>query len=159
GGRVFDKAGHPTVDTPQARTALSWMADRFKDGTIPHEALTYEEENARKAFQDGKFVFERQWPYMWALANKTDGPSKVNGKFDVAPIPGEHGLGSSTLGGFNLAVSTFAKHKATARAFITYLTSESAQRANMLATSQAPTRTSLYDDPRLQKKFPYLHEL
>jgi len=159
GGRVFDANGRPTVDTAPARTALTWLADNFKKGVIPKASLTYQEENARKAFQDGSYIFERQWPYMWDLANKTDGSSKVAGKFSVAPIPGRHGPGSSTLGGFNLAVSSFAKNKATARDFIVYMTSEKEQRANMLATSEAPTRSALYDDPTLLKKYPYLRAL
>jgi multiple sugar transport system substrate-binding protein len=159
GGRVFDAKGQPTVDTPQAKAALTWLADNFEKDVIPKASLTYQEENARKAFQDGSFVFERQWPYMWDLANKTDGSSKVAGKFNVAPIPGQHGPGSSTLGGFNLAVSSFAQHKATARDFIAYMTSEKAQRANMLATSEAPTRSALYDDAALLKKYPYIEAL
>ncbi|NUH40206.1 ABC transporter substrate-binding protein [Streptomyces samsunensis] len=156
GGHVFDANGKPTVDTPQAKTALTWMADAFKDGTIPHEDLTYQEENGRQAFQSGKVIFMRNWPYVWDLANKTDGSSKVTGKFDVAPLPGLDSTGSSTLGGYNLAVSSFTKHKTTARDFITYLTSDRSERANLLAASTAPTRTALYQDPALQKKFPYL---
>jgi len=159
GGHVFDGDGHPTVDTPQAKTALTWMAGAFKDGTIPHEDLTYQEENGRQAFQSGKVIFLRNWPYVWDLANKTDGSSKVAGKFGVAPLPGLNGTGSSTLGGYNLAVSSFAQHKTTARDFIAFLTSESSERANLLAASTAPTRSALYEDPALQKKFPYLADL
>ncbi|MFJ8793745.1 ABC transporter substrate-binding protein [Streptomyces sp. NPDC102462] len=159
GGHVFDTDGNPTVDTAQAKTALSWLAGAFKDGTIPHEDLTYQEENGRKAFQSGKAIFMRNWPYVWDLANKTDGSSKVAGKFDVAPLPGLDGTGSSTLGGYNLAVSSFTRHKTTARDFITYLTSDSSERANLLAASTAPTRTALYEDRALQKKFPYLADL
>jgi len=156
GGRVFDDSGKPTVDTPQARSALQWLATAFKVGTIPLAALTYKEEDGRKAFQDGNLVFLRQWPYVWDLANKTDGSSKVAGKFGVAALPGLGGPGSSTLGGYNLAVSAFAEHKATARDFIAYMTSDDAQRANLLATSTAPTRTDLYADTTLQQRFPYL---
>jgi multiple sugar transport system substrate-binding protein len=156
GGQVFDDNGNPTVDTPQAKTALTWLADSFKQGVIPHEELTFQEEDGRQAFQAGKYIFERQWPYMWDLANKTDGSSKVAGKFNVAPLPGLNGLGSSTLGGYNLAVSSFAKHKATALDFIAFLTSESEERSNLLATSNAPTRADLYDDAQLNQQFPYL---
>ncbi|WP_214104159.1 ABC transporter substrate-binding protein [Acrocarpospora catenulata] len=156
GGRVFDEQGNPTVDAPQAKAALTWLVSAFNDGTIPKAAITYKEEDGRKAFQDGTLVFLRQWPYVWDLANKTDGSSKVAGKFAVAALPGLNGPGSSTLGGLNLAVSSFGKNKATARDFITYLTGEEAQRANLLATSTAPTRTSLYADAALQKQFPYL---
>ncbi|MCL2731489.1 MAG: ABC transporter substrate-binding protein, partial [Actinomycetia bacterium] len=75
------------------------------------------------------------------------------------PLPGLNGTGSSTLGGYNLAVSSFAQHKTTARDFIAFLTSESSERANLLAASTAPTRSALYEDPALQKKFPYLADL
>jgi multiple sugar transport system substrate-binding protein len=156
GGRVFDDGGNPTVDTSQAKSALQWLAGAFKDGTIPRAALTYKEEDGRKAFQDGNLVFLRQWPYTWDLANKTDGSSKVAGRFGVAALPGLDGPGSSALGGYNLAVSAFAKHKATARDFIAYLAGDDAQRANLLATSIAPTRTDLYADTTLQRRFPYL---
>lgn len=159
GGKVFDDNGNPTVNTPQATAALTWLAGSFKNGTIPHAALTFQEENGRQAFQAGSLLFLRQWPYVWDLANKTDGSSKIAGKFAVAPLPGQNGTGSSTLGGYNLAISSFAKNKATAKDFITYLTSEDQERANLLATSTAPTRTDLYDDAALQKQFPYLSYL
>ncbi|MYX33937.1 MULTISPECIES: ABC transporter substrate-binding protein [unclassified Streptomyces] len=159
GGELFDDNGKPTVDTPEAKAGLKWLVDSFKDGTIPKEALTYQEENGREAFQAGKLVFLRQWPYVWNLANETDGSSKVAGKFDVAPLPGMNGPGSSTLGGLNLAVSTFAPHKASARDFITFLTGEGAQRSNLLKAAVAPTRANLYGQADLQKKFPYLATL
>ncbi|MGW3247482.1 ABC transporter substrate-binding protein [Streptomyces sp. NPDC001070] len=159
GGELFDDNGKPTVDTPEAKAGLKWLVDSFKDGTIPKEALTYQEENGREAFQAGKLVFLRQWPYVWNLANETDGSSKVAGKFDVAPLPGMNGPGSSTLGGLNLAVSTFAQHKASARDFIKFLTGEEAQRSNLLKAAVAPTRANLYGQADLQKKFPYLATL
>jgi multiple sugar transport system substrate-binding protein len=123
---------------------------------IPKEAITYEEEDARRAFEAGKLVFLRQWPYQWALSNKA---AKVKGKFDVAPLPGLNGPGSPTLGGHNLAISSFAKNKATALDFIKYLTSPDTERANLLASSEAPTLAALYDEPALQQKFPYLPTL
>ncbi|WP_431964957.1 ABC transporter substrate-binding protein [Actinacidiphila sp. bgisy160] len=159
GGELFDDSGKPTADTPQVKAGLKWLVDGFKDGTFPKEALTYQEENGREAFQAGKLVFLRQWPYVWNLANQTDGSSKVANKFGVAPLPGLNGPGSSTLGGLNLAVSTFAKHKASARDFIKFLTAEKAQRSNLLNAAVAPTRADLYAEPELQRKFPYLATL
>ena len=78
------------------------------------------------------------------------------GKFAVAPLPGLTAPASPTLGGHNLAISAFAKNKATSLDFIKYLTGEETQRANLLATLEAPTLAALYDDPELVKKFPYL---
>ena len=159
GGSILDESGKPTVDTPEAKEGLNFLVEGFKSKVIPQAAITYKEEEGRRAFQDGQLIFHRQWPYQYALANATDGSSKVAGKFAVAPLPGKDGPGVSTLGGHNFAISAFADNKATALDFIKFFNSEEAQRSNLLATSQAPTRSNLYDDSELQKQFPYLPTL
>jgi multiple sugar transport system substrate-binding protein len=159
GGDVVDSSGKPVVDSPEAKAGLDALVTGFQQGVIPQKAITYKEEEGRRAFQAGELLFHRQWPYQWNLAGKTDGSSQVAGKFDVAPLPGLKGGGSSTLGGHNFAISAFGKNKATALDFIKFFTSESSQRSNLLATSQAPTLASLYDDAELIKQFPYLPTL
>ena len=158
GGSIVDDSGKPAVNTPQAKQGLDVLAQAFKDGRIPKQGITFKEEEGRRYFESGKLLFHRQWPYQYALAAKK-GTSKVVGKFAVAPLPGVSGPGVSTLGGHDLAISAFAKNKATAADFIKYITGEEAQRADLLATSQAPTWASLYDEPELVKKFPYLPTL
>jgi multiple sugar transport system substrate-binding protein len=157
GGTVVDDQGKPNVNTPQAKQGLDFLVQGMKSDLIPKEAITYQEEPARRAFEKGNLVFLRQWPYQWALSNKKG--SKVAGKFNVAPLPGLSGPGAPTLGGHNVAISQFAKNKATALDFIKYLTSEDTERKNLLASSEAPTLASLYGDPELLKKFPYLPTL
>lgn len=160
GGEVVDDQGNPQVDTPEAKQGLDALVQGFKSGLIPKAALTYQEETGRLAFQNGKLVFHRQWPYQYALANATDGSSKVAGKFDVAPLPGiGQPSGVSSLGGHNLAVSSYAKNKATAMDFIKYFSSEQNQREQLNLNSLAPTIKSIYADPALVKKFPYLPAL
>ncbi|HEX6074479.1 MAG TPA: ABC transporter substrate-binding protein [Micromonosporaceae bacterium] len=156
GGKVVDDQGKPTLNTPEAKAGLQLLVDSFKDGTIPREAITYKEEEGRRAFQAGKLVFHRQWPYQYALANMKDGSSKVAGKFDVAPLPGVSGPGSSTLGGANMAISKFAKNKATALDFIEFATTEESQRKALEVASTAGVHTALYEDTELAKKWPYL---
>lgn len=156
GGAILDKDGKPAVNSAEAKAGLATLVDGFKSGMIPQKAITYKEEDGRRAFQAGELLFHRQWPYQYALANATDGSSQVAGKFAVAPLPGKSGPGTSSLGGHNFAISSFAKNKATALDFIKFFNSEDAQKSNVLATSQAPTRTSLYDDSELTSKFPYL---
>ncbi|MFI5734250.1 ABC transporter substrate-binding protein [Kribbella sp. NPDC051587] len=159
GGVVVGDDGKPNVDTPEALAGLKFLVDGFKSGEIPKAAITYQEEPSRRAFQEGNLVFLRNWPYVYALANKTDGSSKVAGKFGVAPLPGLNGPGVSTLGGHNYAISEFTPNKATAADFIKFMSSEERQKANVEKTSQAPTWASLYDDPALNKQFPYLAPL
>jgi multiple sugar transport system substrate-binding protein len=155
GGVVVNDQGAPNVNTPQAKQGLDFLAQGLKSGSIPKEAITYKEEESRRAFEKGGLFFLRQWPYQWALSNKK-GDSEVAGKFNVAPLPGANGAGAPTLGGYNLAISSFGKNKATALDFIKFATDQQRQRQNLLATSEAPTLASLYDDAELQKQFPYL---
>lgn len=125
---------------------------------IPKVALTYDEATGRAAFQSGKFVFERNWPYLWEPLNDK-GASKVAGKFDVAPIPGKDGKGTLMLGGTELAISSYAKNKRTALDFITYLTSPKAQKTFATKGALPPTRTALYADDDLKQKLPYVEQL
>ncbi|MFF3910841.1 ABC transporter substrate-binding protein [Streptomyces sp. NPDC001848] len=152
GGVVTDANGKPDVDTPQAKKGLDFLVDSVKDGTIPKEAITYQEEDGRQAFQSGKLVFLRNWPYVYALAGK----SPIAGKFAVAPLPGLNGPGSSSLGGHNLALSSFAKNKATALDFMKFYSSEESASYFLKAASLAPPYANLYDDASLDKQYPYL---
>jgi multiple sugar transport system substrate-binding protein len=159
GGVIVGKDGKPNVDTPEALAGLEELTKGFSTGAIPKAAITYKEEESRRAFQEGKLLFLRNWPYVYAKATATDGSSKVVGKFGVTSLPGKTGAGVSSLGGHDYAISSFAKNKATAVDFINFMVSEARQKANILATSQAPTYASLYDDPELNKKFAYLAPL
>ena len=159
GGEFLDAEGKPQVNSEAALKGVQWMKDAFADGTIPKAATTWMEEPSRQAFQDGKLVFLRQWPYAYSLMQATDGSSKVNGKFDVAPLPGLTGNGVSTLGGHNLAISKTAKNLGTARDFINWYTEEAQQKVAAQKASLAPSRESLYADAALTKQLPYLPTL
>ncbi len=155
GGVIVGDDGKPNVATPEATKGLQTLTDWFKDGHIPKAAITWTEEEGRKAFQDGELIFHRNWPYVYAFAAKTDGSSKVNGKFEVAPLPGITQPGVSSLGGGNLGIAKNAENKGTAADFLKFMASEEAQKQDTLATSNAPALESLYSDPDIVKKFPY----
>jgi multiple sugar transport system substrate-binding protein len=159
GGQIVDKDGKPNVNTPEAKAGLDELVNGFKTGAIPKAAITYKEEEGRRAFQEGKLLFHRNWPYVYAKASATDGSSKIVGKFGVSPLPGKDGPGVSSLGGHDYAINSFAKNKATAIDFINFMASEAQQKANLQKVSLAPTWATLYDDPTLNKQFPYLAPL
>ena len=158
GGSIIGPDGKPTVNSPEAVKGLSFLVDAFKDGTIPKGAITWQEEQGRQAFQNGTLIFHRNWPYVYALAQKEDGSSKVAGKFAVAPLPGLTGPGTSSLGGHNFAIATNADNKGTVADWIKFMASAEAMKSNSLATGAAPTLTELYSDPDLNKKYPYMEE-
>jgi len=155
GGVVTDDSGKPDVDTAKAKAGLDFLVNGFKQGYIPKEAITYQEEQGRQAFQEGKIIFERNWSYVYNQANGKEG-TKVRGKFAVTPLPGLDGPGKSSLGGHNLGISTYSKHKKSALDFIKFYTSHANQKANLISASQSPTFADLYDDKSLQKASPFL---
>lgn len=159
GGSVVDADGKPTVDTPEAKKGLSLLVDGFKEGLFPSDAITYLEEQGRRAFQDGKLVFLRNWPFVYASLSATDGSSKVAGKFGITSIPGTDGPGVSTLGGRNLAVSPFTPNKATALEFIKFFTSEEQARKRLELSSRAPAYADLYQDQAVVAKRPFFPNL
>ncbi|GHE03206.1 ABC transporter substrate-binding protein [Streptomyces alanosinicus] len=152
GGTVTDAGGRPDVDTPAAKKGLDFLVGSFRDGTIPREALTYEEKESRLAFEGGKLVFLRNWSYMNSLAVK----SRIAGRFATAPLPGLTGPGSSSLGGHDLAVSAYARNKATALDFITFYTSQENATAFLEQAASGPPYTAVYDDRTLTGRYPYL---
>lgn len=159
GGSLFDADGTPTVDTPEALAALEYLVDGFASGMIPKEAITFQEEQGRQAFQEGKLVFHRNWPYIFKSLAAEDGSSSVQGKFSVSAIPGLDELGVSTLGGRNIAISSFAKNKATALDFIAFFTSKEQQEARLALSSRAPVFAEFYEDDAIVGKYAYLPTL
>jgi multiple sugar transport system substrate-binding protein len=159
GGKVVGDDGKtPEVNSPESAKGLSRLADAYKNGNIPKQAITYQEEQGRLSFQAGKLLFLRNWPYVYSLAT-TDKSSKVKDKFGVAPLPGDSGPGASSLGGHDAAISVYSKNKATAADFIKFWTSEESGRYFATQGSLAPVLSSLYDDPALVKKLAYLPTL
>jgi multiple sugar transport system substrate-binding protein len=155
GGSVLDKDGKPSLNTPEAKEGLENLVKAFADGNIPKEAITYQEEESRRAFQDGNLLFHRNWPYVYNLAT-TEGSSKVKDVLGMTALPGKDGPGASSLGGHSAAISVYSKNKATAHDFVNFLVAEEQQKFFATQGSLAPVLGDLYEDKELVAKLPYL---
>ncbi|MEZ0094358.1 ABC transporter substrate-binding protein [Streptacidiphilus sp. EB129] len=154
GGDILDAGGRVVVDSPQARSGLDFLAGGLRAGWIPQAALGYQEEESREAFQSGKLLFLRNWPYVFPEAEAADSP--VAGRFGVVPLPGPNGPGSEVLGGSCLAVSAYSRRQRSARALIAFLTSRQAQTRVLAEGGLPPVWADLYQQPDLVARFPYL---
>jgi len=155
GGTILGADGKATVTSADAKKGIQNLTTAYANGNIPKEAITFQEEQGRLAFESGKLMFLRNWPYVYNLA-KTDGSSKVKNTFGMAPLPGATGPGASSLGGHSAAISVYSKNKATAADFLKFLTSPETEKFWVTQGSLAPVLTALYDDAALGAKFPYL---
>jgi multiple sugar transport system substrate-binding protein len=156
GGEIMTDNGTKVALGAPAVQGLTFLADGFKEGYIPKEGITFQEEPSRRAFMSGNLMFLRNWPYVYGSASEDDPANKVKGKFGVVPLPGFTGEGSSSLGGLNFAVSAFSKKQGTAVEFTKFATSEENAKEMVGLTGNAPAWTSLYDDPELVEKFGHL---
>jgi multiple sugar transport system substrate-binding protein len=154
GGRIIDDKGNVVVNQPAGVKALEFMRDElYSSHVAPLDVLTFHEEEARFAFQNGNAVFMRNWPYpVAAMSDKTQ--SKVAGKFAVSPIPAAAGApgGHSTaaLGGAQLAINAYTENADAAYKLIAYLTAPEQMLERAQAVGQYPTRPALYDDARMR---------
>ncbi|HEY2575068.1 MAG TPA: ABC transporter substrate-binding protein [Streptosporangiaceae bacterium] len=157
GGSIVSPDGtRVTLNTPQARAGLSFLAAGLSQGWIPRAALNYDEAASQTAFETGKLLFLNNWPYVYGQASIPGPGNTVAGKFGVTALPGPTGPGSSSLGGANLAISAYSRHQITALNFIKFLTSEASERQILIDASLPPVWTQLYTDPSLIRRFPYL---
>lgn len=154
GGILGGEGSLVTVDSAAAREGLGFLVRGVREGWIPREALRFKEEESRRAFQDGRLLFLRNWPYVYDLASAPD--SQVAGRFAAVPLPGPGGPGAGVLGGSNLAVNAHSRHPRTAADLMAYMTGESVQRQVLTEGSLPPVWADLYRDPGLVRRYPYL---
>jgi multiple sugar transport system substrate-binding protein len=148
GGKVLSDDGKsPAIDSPQTRQVLDFMVNGIKDGAASRAVVAQMEEESRRAFEQGKTTFMRNWPYAYALGNK----SKIKGKFKIATLPGfGANPGSGVLGGTNLAINAYSKNPGGALAVIDYFTSDVGQRL-IGEGATPPATTAAYKDPGVRK--------
>jgi multiple sugar transport system substrate-binding protein len=159
GGQVLSADGKKSaINSPANVKALQFMVDGIKSGAAPKAVTTYMEENARRAFESGKYAYMRNWPYAYALGNAKG--SKVAHKFKVAPFPTFEGAGKAgILGGHNLVISAYSKNPKGAVQLIDFLTSEKTEVQDAAKYSLAPVLQATYDDPAVKKALPFAAEL
>lgn len=155
GGQIIEPDGTISINNENAAAAL----DRAKGwiGTIsPGGVLAYQEEESRGVWQTGNAVFMRNWPYAYSLGNGAD--SAVKGKFDVMtlPVAKQGDSPSSTLGGWNLAVSKYSENQDAAIALAKFLTSKESQKQRAIELSNLPTLSALYDDKDIATAQPFM---
>jgi multiple sugar transport system substrate-binding protein len=154
GGRIIDDKGNVVVNRPEAVRALEFMRDElYKTHVAPLDVLTWHEEEARFAFQNGNAAFMRNWPYAVAAMSDTS-QSKIAGKFAVSPMPASrtapNGHSTAALGGAQLAINAYTENPAAAYKLIAYLTAPEQMLERAQAVGQYPTRSAVYSDPRMR---------
>jgi len=159
GGAVFDNQGRLVLDSPRNREALTLLVDLiYREHVSPLAVTTFLEEDCRYAFQAGYAAAMRNWPYAYALMEEPD--SQVKGKFAVLPpLHSRKARPVAVFGGGALALNAFSRHPDAAAKLVRFLLQPDNLRDRALALGMLPPLKSLYTDPALTAKFPYLSRL
>ena len=154
GGGNFIDNGKVTINNVKARTILDAM--RSQIGKITPQGVTsYTEEGARLPFDNGDAAFMRNWPYAYSLSQATG--SAVKGKFAVTVLPhGAAGHSVGTVGGWQLGVSKYSKHRGAAIELVRYLTSPAVQKFDAIFNTNVPTIPAVARIPAVVRTNPYL---
>lgn len=159
GGRT-EAWGRAQVESAEATRALRRMRGWIESGLSPSFVLSATEEESRRAFQSGRAVFMRNWPYAWAEAEAPGSP--IRGEVAIAPLPTLDGhVGEGVMGGWQLAINRRipAARQALAAKLIAMLTSPDANRILAHAYGRNPPRRAIYRDPAFRADNPFIASL
>ena len=156
GGRVIGADGTCALEGPEAVESLRFMHDLiYEHRIVPEFVTTFDEEAARNSFGNGGAVFMRNWPYCWNLYQQEG--SKVKGKVGCTVVPHFEGHESAgTLGGWQLGVNRNTRHPEAAVRLVRHLTGPEAQKALAVELGFSPSRRSVYGDPEIVEKQPFI---
>ncbi len=156
GGSILDEEGKPVVDSPESVEGLERLQEGLDSGFIPQEAITYMEEEGRAAFEAGRILFYRNWPYQYNLNAESLGVEN----FAVTNLPEMDGHPyTPSLGGWTVGLSKWCENKASALDFIKWYTSAERNQWRLENMGNAPTFAALYEDEANIEAFPYLTAL
>jgi trehalose/maltose transport system substrate-binding protein len=153
GGHMIDN-GKATINNAKAAQILDAMRNQVGK-TMPRGVTTYQEDQTEHAFDNGDAAFARNWPYQYGIG--AGAGSKVKGKFSVTVLPhGASGKPVGTVGGWQLAVSKYSKHKDAAIELVRYMTSPAVEKFDAITNSNVPTIASVAKDKAVVRTNPYL---
>lgn len=167
GGSILNSAGTKVTLDDSALTALKTMKEMGT--TVANPALgTSQEGQAQLQFESGTSAFEINYPFVWS-AMASDKPTVTDARthkkvplqslFKYAPFPTvEKGKQArSTIGGIDLAISPFSKHKKLAFDAALCLASKKNQLVGATEGGLPPTLRSVYTHPtkEFKKLYPF----
>src|SRR4051812_9851556 len=129
----------------------------YKDKILPEAALQFKlGADVGNLFGGGKAAMIRLWYSNFGDIAKPESAIKQE-QWDVVPLPSKDGAkpGPGCLGDWNLGVSKFSTKQKEALEAVRILTGQDMQRMRFLEGGFLPARPAVFDDPEIQKKYPY----
>lgn len=147
GGSIYGPDGKPTLDTPQARQALTDYIAMYHS-SAPKNSLNWAFDEALRAVSSNHAASMVSYNWMLPTLNKKGGQGGAfAGKYALAPMPG----GKQVLGLWSWGIPANSGAADATWAFISWVTSKQIEKERVIAGG-APVRTSVLSDPEVAAK-------
>jgi len=159
-GGLLLEGGVVRLNSEENRAALQFMYDLIHEYRIspPSTFTEMKEEEVRRAFEQGNALFERNWPYAWALHQAEDSP--VKGNVGILPLPSFPGGESvSALGGWHIGISKYSDAQQESFEFLKFIASFEIQKRLALQLGWNPGRKDVYYDEEVLSRLPHFSAL
>jgi len=144
GGHILSDDGKSVVMDEGAVKALALLKNVSTSGLTDPSLSNMKEDDIRQAFQRGQAAFQLNWPYVYAAYAKDKKADLPHFKWAVYPEAQAGMPARTTIGGFDLAVSTYSQHKPEAFEAALCLRSPESQKISAINDGVPPSIESVY---------------
>jgi multiple sugar transport system substrate-binding protein len=158
GGQIVNEQGEVLVNDT-AKTAAEIERKLATSPAAPPGMSTNREDQARQGFESGRSDYQINYTFIYPSAAEVGEDFQKNIGWARYPrsVPDEPSR--PPLGGFNIAVSKYSRNADLAFEAAECLASPENQALSAELGGLPPTTESVYDDPKVQKAFPFAEEL
>ena len=142
------------LDKAPTEKALGIIGRLSRSRVAPPNLTTSNEDSARLGFEAGNSAFQINYPFVYPSA-KSNAPEifKKMGAAQYPAVDDQHPA-KPPIGGINIGVSSYSKHKAEAFAATECLVKPANQLEVATLGGLPPVREDLYDEPEMEKVYP-----
>jgi multiple sugar transport system substrate-binding protein len=158
GGEIVNQQGDVEVDDT-AKRAAEIESKLAKSPAAPPGMSTNRENEGRLGFEAGRSDYQVNYSFIYPAAAEVSEDFQKNIGWTRYPRTDKDKPSRPPLGGLNIAVSKFSRNPDLAFEAAECLASPEHQALNAELGGLPPTTESVYDDPKVQKAFPFADEL
>ncbi|NES26961.1 extracellular solute-binding protein [Micromonospora terminaliae] len=154
GGKILSDDGRKAEMDEGAVRALDQLKKFATSGVTSPSFSNATEDPVRLEFQSGAGAFEVNWPFVYPAMQEAN-PDLAK-KVKWARLPGVDGNTPSkvTIGGVNMAVSTYSKHPTESFEAAKCIRNAEHQKFSAVNDGVPPTIEAVYADPEMDKAYP-----
>jgi multiple sugar transport system substrate-binding protein len=154
GGQIVNEQGDVVVNNT-AKTAAEIEKKLATSAAAPPGMSTNREDEGRLGFQAGRSDYMVNYSYIYPAAAEVGEDFQKNIGWARYPRSVPDRASAPPLGGFNIAVSAYSKNPDLAFEAAECLASPENQALSAELGGLPPTTESVYDEPKVQKAFPF----